>query len=307
MPLKYYYILVGCVLLSCNSDPDDTSETSPSNVVITDTTFTDASDTTFFMGSNDCSSDGSYYFDATKTYDIDLTTEPLPPSLDLSTLLPAVGNQGNQGSCTSWAVTYYLKSFQEHLLNSEDYNDSNTMSPAYTYNQLTQGNCEGTAISATFDILKEQGSCALNLLPYNANTCSNQPTSAMRDAAMAYKISDYFYLTDEALVHQMKTLITQHTPIVIASWLSSAFGLKDNLGLTAYRPHNVDYNEQGGCHAMLVVGYNDDYNAFKVVNSWGEDWGDEGFLWIDYEAFENVSNPDAGFRVISEALIATIL
>ena len=54
---------------------------------------------------------------------------------------------------------------------------------------------------------------------------------------------------------------------------------------------------------MLVVGYNNLHNAFKVVNSWGVDWGNAGFVWIDYQAFENVSNTSAAFRVINEAYV----
>ncbi|MEJ0106451.1 MAG: C1 family peptidase [Bacteroidota bacterium] len=40
-----------------------------------------------------------------------------------------------------------------------------------------------------------------------------------------------------------------------------------------------------GGHAMVVIGYNDTKNAFKVMNSWGTKWGDNGFAWIDYANF----------------------
>ncbi len=36
---------------------------------------------------------------------------------------------------------------------------------------------------------------------------------------------------------------------------------------------------------MVVIGYNDTKNAFKVMNSWGTKWGDNGFAWIDYANF----------------------
>ena len=100
----------------------------------------------------------------------------------------------------------------------------------------------------------------------------------------------------------MKTYITNQKPIVIAAVLSSKFGSVDELGLSAYREHAVNYDETD-CHAMLVVGYDDEYRAFKVVNSWGTGFGDEGFVWIDYVAFENTANPDAELRVINEAWI----
>ena len=64
----------------------------------------------------------------------------------------------------------------------------------------------------------------------------------------------------------MKTLLTQQQPIIIGAVLSPEFGITDNFGLTAYREHAVDY-EKVTCHAMLVVGFNDEFGAFKVVNS----------------------------------------
>ena len=57
-----------------------------------------------------------------------------------------------------------------------------------------------------------------------------------------------------------------------------------------WRPNNND-KEVGG-HAITVVGY-DDYKfggAFRIMNSWGADYGDDGFIWIKYSDFEIVAN-----------------
>ena len=45
--------------------------------------------------------------------------------------------------------------------------------------------------------------------------------------------------------------------------------------------------EMKGGHAMCVIGYDDNKGggAFEVMNSWGEDWGDNGFFWITYDDF----------------------
>ena len=51
------------------------------------------------------------------------------------------------------------------------------------------------------------------------------------------------------------------------------------------------YEDRLGGHALTIVGY-DDYKfggSFRVVNSWGREWGDNGYFWIKYSDFiENV-------------------
>ena len=41
-------------------------------------------------------------------------------------------------------------------------------------------------------------------------------------------------------------------------------------------------------HAILIVGYDDNRQAFKFLNSYGDIWGDNGFGWISYSVFNGV-------------------
>src|SRR5690606_11872331 len=109
--------------------------------------------------------------------DLTIPTE-LPDEFDLSSFLPPIGNQGRQGSCTSWAITYYLKSFQEKIESGLPYSSNNIMSPAYTYNQISQGICEGTALESTLEILKQKGAVSLESFPYLDYSCNIQPTES---------------------------------------------------------------------------------------------------------------------------------
>jgi C1A family cysteine protease len=51
--------------------------------------------------------------------------------------------------------------------------------------------------------------------------------------------------------------------------------------------HKKETSNMG--HMMLIIGYNDDKangnGAFRILNSWGEEWGDNGKIWIKYNDF----------------------
>ena len=67
----------------------------------------------------------------------------------------------------------------------------------------------------------------------------------------------------------------------------------------------ADYLVSATGHEMTIVGYNDEIwvdindnntvdkgemGAFKIVNSWGDDWGNDGFMWIAYDAINQTSS-----------------
>lgn len=227
----------------------------------------------------------------------------LPVAFDLSGFLPEVGNQGRLGSCTAWATTYYGRSLLFNYNERNARTQSIRLSPSYIYNQITQGECKGTSIARSLQLLVDEGASEWEVFPYQSTGCNLQPSTEQRANASNFKMKDFKILSGENMVAEVKTLITQGNPVVVAMGLDPEFGKKDELGLSAYRPHQVVKEKIFGAHAMLVVGYSDQYQAFKLVNSWGEGWGDGGFVWVDYEAFENVFDLQNPFRVLCQAMV----
>ena len=287
---------------ACNDEPVDNSvfveEQVEQEIEEWDSgTFKDKDGNLFFTGGDCDQGSPDYIVGEFVLEDLQISTT-LPIQFDLSEFLPPIDSQGTMGSCSSWAISYYMKSMQEGIQDGF----TTRLSPAYTYNQIAQGFCGGTALEETLNILKEQGVSSWIDFPYSDTDCTTQPNETIKESASENKISDYKSLSGENMINEMKTLLTQQIPIVIGATLSEQFGRPDSFGDAAYREHAVNY-ARTACHAMLVVGYNNLHNAFKVVNSWGVDWGNAGFVWIDYQAFENVSNTSAAFRVINEAYV----
>lgn len=205
----------------------------------------------------------------------------LPPSFDLSASLPPVGHQGQQQSCVAWAVAYALKSYQEKV----EIGQQLLFSPSFIYNQINNGQNVPTYVTDALNVLSQQGVCNLEEMPYNDNDWVSKPSTTARDNAKKYRI-DFWRRVNIMDIKEVKAQIASGYPVIIGAQVSNEFiedGRKEKANYIWKTP-----GTSAGGHAMLVVGYDDTKNAFKLMNSWGTDWGDNGFGWLDYENWPKV-------------------
>ncbi|MCH2218415.1 MAG: C1 family peptidase [Flavobacteriales bacterium] len=228
------------------------------------------------------------------SYIMDIPTD-LPENVDLSELMPPVKSQGNQGSCTSWAIVYYLKSYQEKIQYGYDYeNLKEVMSPAYIYNQVkVSDDCQsGSSIRVSLDKLKDEGVVSWIKFPYTDESCNEQPPDELIGEALENRIGSYYPLgvpdenTDEnyTLMNLIKAQLNEGNPIVTSFIFNKLLWEYYGDEYIAY-DYLEDPNVNNICHAILIVGYNDEIGAFKFVNSWGANWGNQGYGWLTYDYF----------------------
>ncbi len=220
----------------------------------------------------------------------------LPVAFDLSKDMPPVRSQENQGSCASWAVGYYLKSYHEHIEHGTTYGTgddySGVFSPAFLYNKLrvNKNSCKGGSyLLDNLKMLAVSGISSWNSMPYSDKSCNAKPSSRATKEAKCSKVLAYRVVptNNRTSNMDMKYHLIDDKPIVISIVVLDEF----------YNPTNKiegeyiqkEYNGNGnGYHAIVVVGYDDNKNAFKIINSWGTDWGNSGYLWIDYSVFNKI-------------------
>lgn len=202
----------------------------------------------------------------------------VPERADLSSRMPAVGNQGRQGSCVGWAVAYAARSYyvgaEGRSLSSRD----NIPSPAFLYNAIKPpGDCDtGSNVYQALTFLKRRGVLSLRDYPYSETQCS-AVSSIETDK---FKIDEFQFIST-AKLDQIKAELAKGNPLVFSMPVTRAFHrLK---GSEVYRYPDAET----GLHAMTLVGYDDRRHAFKLINSWGTRWGENGFGWVDYEVFSS--------------------
>jgi C1A family cysteine protease len=207
--------------------------------------------------------------------------DELPASVDLSDKMPPVGNQGDQQSCVAWAIAYALKSYQEKLELGQQFK----FSPSYIYNQINNGQNVPTYMTDALNLLSQQGVCFYDDMPYNPQDWVSKPTEEQREKAKQFKI-DYWRQVNVADVKEVKAQLSAGYPVVIGADVSNEFINDGRQEKANYIWKNA--GTPAGGHAMLLVGYDDAKGAFKLMNSWGPEWGDNGFAWVTYELFPQV-------------------
>ena len=80
-------------------------------------------------------------------------------------------------------------------------------------------------------------------------------------------------------------------------------GINVNDDFSDLNPNNNIYSAKRGMdgrHAVTIVGYDDNMygGSFKVLNSYGYDWGDKGYFWMTYKDF--VNQGDVAYVILKE-------
>lgn len=212
----------------------------------------------------------------------------LDSSHDFSDLMPPVGNQSTANSCVGWATGYYLKSYHEKIENGYSYTDlSDVMSPNFIWNQI-DNDCNGSQFDDAFELLKQQGICSYQSMPYTLN-CSTQPNSQQQQEALNNKILNYYRINySDDIINEVKYYLSNDIPIIISIKIDDEFKDKKNINYQ-YIYYGVTNTSNIGLHALTLVGYDDDINAVKAINSFDDDWGNEGYCWISYDLFTDGS------------------
>jgi Papain family cysteine protease/Bacterial Ig domain len=208
----------------------------------------------------------------------------LPASFQIT--MPPVRNQGVEGSCVAFAVAYTRSCEQYYNTAASDYSDAtNIFSPEYIFNQVKfSSDCGASALLNSLDLIKNKGVTRWQTMPYSdVNGCSLQPTSSQDIEAVNFKISSYSAIADNDIT-AIKTMIASRHPVIFSCTIDQSFY---NAG-----PGFI-WNTSGGnagSHTLVLCGYDDTKHAYKAINSWGTNWGDAGYIWIDYDFFPTVAS-----------------
>lgn len=211
----------------------------------------------------------------------------LPKKVDLRSDMSPIVDQGALGSCTANAIASGLREYL--LVSSQEKWTALSRLFLYWHERKLEGHVDedsGAYIRDGMKVLQKIGVCPEEDYPYNIADFRDTPDpKAERDAAN-YKINDYHRITD---LYALKAALAEQSPVVIGLMLYESFQTPETAQTGKIPAPKKKRERVLGGHAMLAVGYVDRGQSGHVIvrNSWGEDWGDQGYCYIPYKMFQD--------------------
>jgi hypothetical protein len=203
----------------------------------------------------------------------------LPTSVDLRERWWKVADQEATGSCVGWATADSV--LRWHFVQAGWLRENQKLSVRYVWmasketdefatRATTFIEAAGTSLKAALDVARRFGVVPDSILPFRPSRLYQGDTRTFYALASRYRIASYFNLGQDP--DEWRMWLANNGPIltrldVDSTWMSA----KRTKGrLKTYRASTAH-----GGHACALVGYTK--SGFIVRNSWGEDWGDQGF------------------------------
>lgn len=199
----------------------------------------------------------------------------LPVAVDLRPNDTPIFDQGQEGSCTANAgcglFDFLSKQQGKLFITSRNF--------LYWVERAFDGDTgqdAGSSNSTCAKVLTEKGVCLEVTYPYGSTDLYPEPPPRAWGEAFHYKIKQAVSIPQD--LQSMKTCLASGKPFTIGISVYDSFETAS--GGVIPMP-GLDENLLGG-HALCVVGYNDENQYFIFRNSWGTQWGDQGYGYLPY-------------------------
>jgi C1A family cysteine protease len=203
----------------------------------------------------------------------------LPTSVNLRPKMPPVYDQGQLGSCVSNAISGNLQFIHPDIGVPSRlfiYYNMRVMENSVKYDS-------GAQVRDGIKSVASLGVCTESLWPYNINKFKSKPW------CWCYKQAkkDIFrvYLKVKGL-QEMKTCLAAGFPFVFGFTCYDAFE-SDEVSRTGILNYPGPNESVVGGHSVLCCGFDDATQRVTVRNSYGPDWGQEGYFSMPYSYIDN--------------------
>lgn len=186
-------------------------------------------------------------------------------------------DQGREGACTGFGlatVAHYL--LRTRRVTADDNCVSARMfyEMAKRYDEWPGEEYEGSSARGTMKAWHKHGVCSEEDWPYLVDASDRRLTDARALAAAKRPLGAYYRVNHKDIV-SMHSALAEAGILFVTARVHAGWNTPGEDGTIKF------HQEPLGGHAFAVVAYNE--RGFWIQNSWGENWGSQGFGLLTYD------------------------
>ena len=209
-------------------------------------------------------------------------------SVDLRRYFSAPRDQGNLGSCSTFASVSMYEAEMNRFAGKGTRSDMSERFVYYYSNVITGRPEGGSNYREQLGVLGKHGVCRESLFGYSTTDIDKEPPAEAVEDAANHRVLKALQIPlrdsgDKAEClkenHRLLTCaLSEGHPVGIALKVYDTLGRR---GSFVNRPDAEDVSAGGeGYHAMVLAGYSEAEKCYIVRNSWGEGFCDKGYCYI---------------------------
>jgi len=205
---------------------------------------------------------------------------PLPAHVDLRAGCPPIYNQGSLGSCTANAIAAALEFDQIKQEQRAVFVPSRLF--IYYNERVMEGTVDedsGAMIRDGIKSVAKQGAPHEAVWPYVLKQFRRKPSRAAYKDARKHPAVLYQRLRRD--LQQLRGCLAAGFPFVFGFSVYSSFESRA-VAKSGHARMPARKEKLIGGHAVMAVGYEHAAERFIVRNSWGADWGLDGYFTMPY-------------------------
>jgi len=186
------------------------------------------------------------------------TTTPIPRKFSLRGDQSHVIDQNGMPICVACAICA--------IAESRPFFYGVDLSECWVYERRSNAG-RGMELRDALKIMQKQGTCIDSCFPLSDKCLQKLCSPArMNEEAEQYRIGSYHrvYYDLPGTIYANKLPVFAAVPVYDASWRSNG-------------KIKMPSGKFLGYHAIVITGYDLDKKVFEFKNSWGDDWGDDGY------------------------------